>query len=103
MTTAMIDKNGDLNIVFNKEKFQEDVLIAYKLNNGAEVNFYGDEIVSLILPNFEAQLGRGSLLGLDISLNDIKMQNNDILFNLDIQGQNINGKIDCSSLRNSKV
>ena len=39
MTTAMIDKNGDLNIVFNKEKFQEDVLTSYKLNNGAEVNF----------------------------------------------------------------
>lgn len=99
MTTAMIDNNGDLNIIFNKEKFKEDVLIAYKLNNGAEVNFYGDEIVSLILPNFEAQLGRGSLSGINISLNDIKMQNNDILFNLDIQGQNINGKIDCSSLK----
>lgn len=99
MTTAMIDNNGDLNIIFNKEKFKEDVLIAYKLNNGAEVNFYGDEIVSLILPNFEAQLGRGSLLGLEILLNDIKMQDNNILFNLDIQGHNINGKIDCSSLK----
>lgn len=99
MATAIIDKNGDLNIVFNKEKFKEDVLTAYKLNNGAEVNFYGDEIVALILPNFEAQLGRGSLLGLDISLNDIQMKDDDILFNLDIHGQNINGKIDCSSLK----
>lgn len=99
MPIAKIDNNGDLDIIFNEEKFKEDVLVTYKLDNGAEVDFYGDEIVALILPNFEAQLGRGSLLGLDISLNDIQMQGNDILFNLNIQGQNINGKIDCSSLK----
>lgn len=99
MPIAKIDNNGDLDIIFNEEKFKEDILVTYKLDNGAEVDFYGDEIVALILPNFEAQLGRGSLLGLDISLNDIQMQGNDILFNLNIQGQNINGKIDCSSLK----
>ena len=100
MVTAMIDKNGDLNIVFNKEKFQEDVLTSYKLNNGAEVNFYGDTIVALILPNFEAQLGQGSLLGLDISLNDIKMQNYVILT---YKSKKLMVRLIVNLLRNSKV
>lgn len=99
MPIAKINDNGDLCIIFNEDKFNEDFLIVFRLDNGAELNFYDDEIVALILPNFESQLGRGPLLGLDISLDNITMQGDDILFNLNIQGQNINGKIDCSSIK----
>lgn len=96
MTQANIDSNGDLHITFSEKT--DDVITTYKLDNGAELDFIDEELVELILPNFEEQLGRGSLLGLEIKLNDISLDGMIILFSLDIHGNIINGRVDCSSL-----
>ena len=89
--------NGDLHIIF-KEISDEDVITVHKLDNNAELNFVDNDFVSLILPHFEEQLGRGSLLGLEITVNDVSLDDMTILFSLDIQGNTINGRVDCSSL-----
>lgn len=90
--------NGNLHIIFN-DKIENQSAIVYKLDNGAELEFVDDELVTLILPNFEQQLGIGSLTEIPIDLKNIQMDNNFILFTLDIQGQNINGRIDCASIK----
>lgn len=90
--------NGNLHIIFNN-KIENQSAIVYKLDNGAELEFVDDELVTLILPNFEQQLGIGSLTEIPIDLKNIQMDNNFILFTLDIQGQNINGRIDCASIK----
>lgn len=90
--------NGNLHIIFN-DKIENQFAIVYKLDNGAELEFVDNELVALILPNFEQQLGIGSLAEIPIDLKNIKMDNNLILFTLDIQGQNINGRIDCTSIK----
>lgn len=96
MTQANIDSNGDLHITFSEKT--DDVTTTYKLDNGAELDFIDEELVELILPNFEEQLGRGSLLGLEITVNNVSLDDMTILFSLDIQGHTINGRVDCSSL-----
>lgn len=90
--------NGDLHIIFS-EKNDDDVVVVEKLDNGAELEFVDDNLVTLILPNFEAQLGRGPLSGLEINLKNVHMDNDTILFNIDVEGQSINGKVDCSSIK----
>lgn len=96
MTQANIDSNGDLHIIFNEKS--DDIVTTYKLDNGAELDFINEDLIELILPNFEMQLGRGSLLGLEITVNDVSLDDMTILFSLDIQGNTINGRVDCSSL-----
>ena len=97
MTQANIDMNGDLYIIFKKENI-DDVLTSYKLNNGAEFDFYNDELVQLILPNFEAQLNRGSLLGLSIEVLDIKIEDTKLILPIQIMNDVINIKLDCESI-----
>lgn len=92
--------NGDLHIIF--KEYDEDVVMCYRLDNGSEMEVVDDELVGLILPNFESQLGRGSLSDKDIKLEDLKVEDENILFRLEIDNQTINGRIDCSSL-NSKI
>lgn len=90
--------NGDLYLIFN-ESNKKSPIIVEKLDNGAELNFIDDKLSSLMLPNFEQQLGQGSLSGLEIKLTDVHMDDFTILFTLNIDGRNINGKIDCSSIK----
>ena len=47
-------ENGDLYISFNENN--DDVLVSYKLDNGAEFDFYDNKLVQLVLTNFENQL-----------------------------------------------
>lgn len=87
---------GNLHIVFNDS---DEPAVVYKLDNGAELEFNNDTLSALILPNFERQLNIGDLSNIDIALLDIQMQDSVILFTLDIQGQHINGRVDCSSMQ----
>lgn len=89
--------NGDLYIII-KEIDDNVTLISYKLDNGAELDFYNDELVQLVLPNFEAQLNRGSLLGLSIDLVDMQINNEKIILSIKIINDTINITLDCSSI-----
>lgn len=88
--------NGDLYIIFNKN--EDDVLISYKLDNGAEFDFYNDELVQLVLPNFENQLNRGSLSDISIELLDITIDKTKIMLPIKIINDTINISLDCSSI-----
>lgn len=89
-------QNGDLYIIFQDTK--SDVLVSYRLDNGAEFDFHNDELVQLVLPNFESQLNRGSLSDVDIELVDIKIENNKITLSIKIINDTINISLDCSSI-----
>lgn len=101
MTQAKIDEFGSLNIIFN-EINEDDVLAVAIIDNGAEIEYTNDTIHKLILPNFEQQLNRGSLLGLEIDIANIYMQDDILFFELKIMNDSINCKIDISSI-NSKI
>ena len=88
--------NGDLYIIFNKN--EDDVLISYKLDNGAEFDFYNDELVQLVLPNFENQLNRGSLSDVSIELLDVTIDKTKIILPIKIINDTINISLDCSSI-----
>lgn len=97
MTQVEID-NGDLRFIFNK--YQDETPMIYRLDNGGELEFIDDECVGLVLPNFEQQLNRGIIN--DIELENSTLSDDDFIFNLIIDGQNITGRINLSSL-NSKI
>jgi hypothetical protein len=88
--------NGDLYIIFNKN--EDDVLVSYRLSNGAEFDFYEDELVQLILPNFEAQLNRGQLSNLSIDYVGAQFDDYIITLFIKIVEDTINIKLDASSL-----
>lgn len=95
MTQVSID-NGDLKFIF--KEIDESQSVIYKLDNGAEVEFYNDDFVSLILPNFQQQLGHQHINS--IELEDICLRNEDVLFTVVInEQQKINGKVNISSLQ----
>ena len=96
MTQVEID-NGDLRFIFNK---YTGTPIVYRLDNGGELEFVDEECVGLVLPNFEQQLNRGTIN--NIELEDSSLNNDDFIFNLIIDGQNITGRINLSSL-DSKI
>ena len=93
MTQVEINDSGDLHFIF---KEVNDVVTTVKLDNGGELDFYEDECVALILPNFRQQLNYPIINTLE--LENIMLQNDDVLFTIVINGQNINGKIHISSL-----
>lgn len=92
-------KNGDLYVIFNKIK-DDDILISYKLDNGAECDFYDDKLVHLVLPNFESQLNRGSLEDVPINFVDIKIDGTRIILSIEIFNDTLNITLDCSSIMN---
>lgn len=63
--------NGDLYIFFKENKY--DALICYQIDNGVEIDFYNDDLVQIILPNFESQFNRGSLENVPIECLDIQI------------------------------
>lgn len=89
-------ENGDLYIIFKDGQY--DVLVSYKLDNGAEFDFDGDEPVQLILPNFEAQLNRGSLANVPIELLDVIFEDTKIILPIKIINDTITISLDCSSI-----
>lgn len=90
-------KDGDLYIIFLQAK--DDVLITYQLDNGAEFDFNNDgELVQLILPNFEMQLNRGSLVDVPIELVDSTFDNTKLSLAIKIFNDTINIHLDCSSI-----
>ena len=89
-------ENGDLYIIFNENK--DDVLVSYKLDNGAEFDFYDNKLVQLVLPNFENQLNRGSLSDVSIELLDVTFNDTKITLPIKIINDTINISLDCSSI-----
>lgn len=88
--------DGDLYIIFKEVK--NEVLITYRLNNGAEFNFLDDELVQIVLPNFERQLNRGPLSEVYMKLLDKKIDGTKIILPLKIINDTINISLDCSSV-----
>ena len=89
-------ENGDLYIIFNENK--DDVLVSYKLDNGAEFDFYDNKLVQLVLPNFENQLNRGSLSDVSMELLDVTFNDAKITLPIKIINDTINISLDCSSI-----
>lgn len=89
--------NGDLYVIFNKN--ESDVLVSYRLSNGAEIDFFEDTLVQLILPNFEAQLGRGPLADVPIEYVSAQLINCEITLVIKILNDEMNIKIGAESLR----
>lgn len=89
-------ENGDLYIIFNENK--DDVLVSYKLDNGAEFDFYDNKLVQLVLPNFENQLNRGSLSDVSMKLLDVTFNDTKITLPIKIINDTINISLDCSSI-----
>lgn len=89
-------ENGDLYIIFNENKY--DVLVSYKLDNGAEFDFYNNKLVQLVLPNFENQLNRGSLSNVSMELLDVTFNDTKITLPIKIINDTINISLDCSSI-----
>lgn len=89
-------ENGDLYIIFNENK--DDVLVSYKLDNGAEFDFYNNKLVQLVLPNFENQLNRGSLSNVSMELLDVTFNDTKITLPIKIINDTINISLDCSSI-----
>lgn len=89
-------ENGDLYITFNENK--DDVLVSYKLDNGAEFDFYDNKLVQLVLPNFENQLNRGSLSDVSMELLDVTFNDTKITLPIKIINDTINISLDCSSI-----
>ena len=89
-------ENGDLYIIFNENK--DDVLVSYKLDNGAEFDFYDNKLVQLVLPNFENQLNRGSLSDVSMELLDVTFNDTKIKLPIKIINDTINISLDCSSI-----
>lgn len=89
-------ENGDLYIIFNENK--DDVLVSYKLDNGAEFDFYDDKLVQLVLPNFENQLNRGSLSNVSMELLDVTFNDTKMTLPIKIINDTINISLDCSSI-----
>lgn len=89
-------ENGDLYIIFNEN--QDDVLVSYKLDNGAEFDFYDNKLVQLVLPNFENQLNRGSLSDVSMELLDVTFNDTKITLPIKIINDTINISLDCSSI-----
>ena len=88
--------NGDLYIIFKENK--NDVLISYKLYNGAEFDFFNNELIQLVLPNFERQLNRGPLSDVDMELLDVQFNGTKLILPLKIVNDTINISLDCSSM-----
>lgn len=89
-------ENGDLYIIFNENK--DNVLVSYKLDNGAEFDFYDNKLVQLVLPNFENQLNRGSLSNVSMELLDVTFNDTKITLPIKIINDTINISLDCSSI-----
>ena len=89
--------NGDLYVIFNKN--ESDVLVSYRLSNGAEIDFFEDVLVQLILPNFEAQLKRGPLVNVPIEYISAQLIDCEIILVIKILNDKMNIKIDAESLK----
>lgn len=88
--------NGDLYIIFQENK--DDALVSYRLDNGAEIDFYNDELVQFVLPNFEAQLNQGILSDVPIEYVDTEIVDNRITFIIKILNDIKNISINVSSI-----
>lgn len=97
MVQVQID-NGDLRFIF--KEYGDVTPIIYTLDNGGELEFVDDDFVALVLPRFEQQLNLGYIE--DIDLKHMSLVNDDFVFNLTVNGQDINGRVNISSL-DSKI
>lgn len=95
--------NGDLYIIF--QEYKDDTLMSYKLDNGAEIDFfYNDsmeyELSQLILPNFEAQVNRGKLDSVPMELVNTQLTDDKVTLSIKILNDTVNITLDYSSIQN---
>lgn len=96
MKQAKLNDAGDLFFIF-KEEYDNNSVVVYQLDNGAEVEFVDDECVAIVLPSFVAKLNRGDIQS--VELESFDMIDDVGYFNLDIGGQIVNGRISFASLK----
>lgn len=96
MKQAKLNDAGDLFFIF-KEEYDNNSVVVYQLDNGAEVEFVDDECVAIVLPSFVAKLNRGDIQS--VELESFDMIDDVGYFNLDIGGQTVNGRISFASLK----
>ena len=96
MKQAQLNDAGDLFFIF-KEEYDNNSVVVYQLDNGAEVEFVDDECVAIVLPSFVAKLKRGDIQS--VELESFDMIDDVGYFNLDIGGQIVNGRISFASLK----
>ena len=99
MKQAKINDAGDLFLILD-DNYDQDIVVSYRLDNGAEVEFINDKCVAIVLPSFVARLNRGNIT--DVKLEGLDFINDTVHFNIDIGGQVVNGRINLASL-NDKV
>ena len=96
MTQAKLNDSGDLFLILD-DNYNQDTVVTYQLDNGAEVEFVDDKCVAIVLPSFVAKLNRGPLK--DVTLESLDLIDDTAHFNLDIGGQIVNGRINFASLK----
>lgn len=97
MVQCSINSIGDLR--FNLKDINDDCVSVCKLSNGGEVEFVNDECVAVVLPGFEQQINFNIVNKDDINIHDFHIEDDVLLFTIDIDGQIINGKLGLSSLK----
>ena len=96
--------NGDLYVIF--EEYGDNTLMSYKLDNGAEVDFFYNDsgevkVAQLVLPKFEAQINRGSLDNVPMELVDAQVTDEEkMILSIKILNDTINITLDYSSMQN---
>ena len=94
MERAELNDAGDLFLILD-ECYSQDVVVCYKLDNGAEVEFVDDKCVAIVLPMFTSKINRNIQ---QVKLESLDFIDNVAHFNLDIGGQFVNGRVNFSSL-----
>lgn len=96
--------NGDLHIIFSEN--EDDMLMSYKLDNGAEVDFVYDnneeeyKLSQLVLPNFETQFNRGNLENVPMELVKTEITDEKLVLSVKIINDTINITLDYTSMQN---
>lgn len=96
MQQAKLNDTGDLFIILD-EDYDKDVVVSYKLDNGAEIEFVDDKCVAIVLPAFTAKINRTDIQSVD--LESLDFIDDAAHFNLDIGGQVVNGRVSFKSLK----
>ena len=97
MVLCNIDDIGDLRFSFKDN--DSDCISIHKLSNGGEVEFADDECIAIVLPGFEQQINFNVINKDNINILDFRIEDDVLLFTIDIDGQIINGKLGLASLK----
>lgn len=94
MERAELNDAGDLFLILD-ERYNQDVVTCYRLDNGAEIECIDDKCVAIVLPQFALRINRDIQ---QVELESLDFIDDVVHFNLDIGGQFINGRVNIASL-----